>query len=208
MPLRGGDAYDAEQMRSGPTRTRRSLVAWGRALLAARASAAVDAPGASPCPPSGDAVVVLTQERALWLCADGLPAGRFAVALGRAGTGKRRRGDGRTPLGTYALGAPRASAKFGTFIPISYPTREQAAHGFTGGAVGIHGPPRGMDAPEYPVTEIDWTLGCIATGTDEEVGAIAEFVRAHRVRVVIRATEEPASEPPIGIVAAPAAVLP
>ncbi len=193
-------------MRTGPARTCRSLVA-GLALLGARASAAAIAPGESPCPRSGDAIVVLVDERALWLCTDGLPAGRFAVALGRSGAGKRRRGDGRTPLGTYALGAPRPSAKFGTFIPISYPTPTQAARGFTGGAVGIHGPPRGIDAPAYPVTEIDWTLGCIATGTDEEVGTIAEFVRAHRARVVIR-SGEPASPPPIGIAAAPEPVLP
>ncbi len=173
-------------MRSGPTRTRRALVAWGLALLAGGARAATDAPDASPCPRSGDAVVVLTAERALWLCTDGIPAARYSVALGRSGTGKRHRGDGRTPLGTYALGAPRPSARYGTFIPIAYPTPAQAAHGFTGGAVGIHGPPRGMDAATYPVTEVDWTLGCIATGTDEEVGAIADFVRARRPRVVIR----------------------
>ncbi len=168
------------------------LVAWRLALLALVASAAPARASEeelrpAPCPASGDAVVVLTDDRALWLCADGAAAGRFPIALGRSGTGKRRRGDGRTPLGTYPLGAPRPSAQYGTFIPISYPTPGQAARGYTGGAVGIHGPPRGMDARhEYPVTEMDWTLGCIATGTDEEVGAIADFVRVHRPVVVIR----------------------
>jgi hypothetical protein len=166
--------------------TARSLVAWPLALLLFSAPAAADEQGLSPCPPSGDAIVVLTGARELWLCAAGEPATRFAVALGRSGIGKRHRGDGRTPLGRYALGAPRRSAQYGTFIPIVYPTPEQAARGFTGGAVGIHGPPRGMDGPDYPVTEIDWTLGCIATGTDDEVGAIAEFVRARRPGVVIR----------------------
>ncbi len=174
-------------MRARTAPTRRALVAWGLALLAVCAPSAARAFDADPCPRSGDTVVVLTGERALWLCAGGVPAARFPVAIGRSGTGKRHRGDGRTPVGSYALGAPRASAKYGTFIPISYPTPGQAARGFTGGAVGIHGPPRGMEAPGYPVTEIDWTQGCIATGTDEEVGAIAEFVRTHRARVVIRA---------------------
>ncbi len=194
-------------MRTRAARIARALVAGPLALLALAGPGAADDPGASPCPPAGDTIVILTDARALWLCAAGAPAARFPVALGRSGTGKRHRGDGRTPLGTYALGAPRPSAKFGTFIPISYPTREQAAHGFTGGAVGIHGPPRGMDAPAYPVTEIDWTLGCIATGTDEEVGEIAAFVRAHRARVVIQA-DEPDGGPPIGIAAAPEPVLP
>src|SRR5512142_2256593 len=179
-----------ERMGERAARTGRVLVARRLAVVAAVAlwgRASAGEPGPAPCPPSGDTIVVLTGARALWLCANGAPEARFPIALGRSGIGKRRRGDGRTPLGTYALGAPRPSARYGTFIPISYPTPGQAARGFTGGAVGIHGPPRGMDATrDYPVTELDWTLGCIATGTDEEVGAIADFVRARRPSVVIR----------------------
>ncbi len=186
VPRAPRDAYDVEQMRGDLTRSGRALAAWGLAFLSVCVPAAAEEPAASPCPRAGHAIVVLTGERVLWLCTSGAPAARFAVALGRSGIGKHRRGDGRTPLGTYALGVPRPSVQFGTFIPISYPTPAQAAHGFTGGAVGIHGPPRGMDAPVYPVTEVDWTLGCIATGTDEEVGAIAAFVRARQPRVVIR----------------------
>ena len=164
----------------------RALPGWLLALLAVAGPAAADEVAASPCPPAGDTIVVVTDARALWLCAGGAPAARFPVALGRGGFGKRHRGDGRTPTGTYALGVPRPSDRYGTFIPIAYPTRAQATRGLTGGAVGIHGPPRGMDAPAYPVTEIDWTQGCIATGTDWEVGAIAEFVRARRPGLVIR----------------------
>ena len=163
----------------------RRLAGWPvAALLLSQPAAAAGIP--SPCPAQGDALVVVTRTRALWLCTAGAPGRRFAVALGRRGVGKRRRGDGRTPLGAYALGAPRASVRYGTFIPISYPSPRQAARGFTGGALGIHGPPRGMAAPEYPVAETNWTLGCIATGTDEEIDAIAEFVRAREPRVVIR----------------------
>lgn len=163
-----------------------TLVAWSVALVTICGPAAADEDGASVCPRAADTIVVLTEERALWLCTGGTPAARFTVALGRNGVGKRHRGDGRTPLGRYTVGAPRRSERYGTFIPISYPTPAQAARGFTGGTVGIHGPPRGMDAAAYPVTEVDWTLGCIATGSDEEVGIIAEFVRARRPAVVIR----------------------
>ncbi len=170
---------------SRAARSARALAACA-AALAVHAAAAADEGGAFPCPAAGDAIVVLTDARALWLCEAGAPAARFDVAIGRSGVGKRHRGDGRTPLGTYALAAPRPSERYGTFIAISYPTPGQSARGFTGGAVGIHGPPRGMAAPDYPVTEVDWTQGCIATGTDEEVGAIAEFVRARRPVVVIR----------------------
>ena len=162
-----------------------------RAIVAALAALSI--PGAArsgddprPCPASGDAVVVQTATHRLWLCTAGTAAARYAVALGRGGVGKRRRGDGRTPVGTYPLGAPRPSARYGTFIPIAYPTPAQAASGFTGSAVGIHGPPRGFDSRDSLVTAVDWTLGCVATGSDEEVGAIAEFVRTRRPSIVIR----------------------
>ncbi len=146
------------------------------------------APEATParCPEKGDAIAVFTTKRELWLCVDGKEAARFEVALGQAGPGKRKQGDRRTPLGTYSLGPPRPSAKYGTFIPIAYPTAEQAAHGQTGGSVGIHGPPRKLPEPGYPTTAFDWTLGCVATGSDAEVEAIAAFVRSRQPVVVIR----------------------
>lgn len=131
-------------------------------------------------------VAVITEMRQVWLCRDGTPQAAFPVALGAGGLGKRRKGDKRTPTGTYALGAPRPSKRFGTFIPIAYPTPGQAARGHTGGAVGIHGPPRGRAEPEYPASEVDWTEGCVATGTDQEIEAIATFVRQRRPVVLIR----------------------
>jgi murein L,D-transpeptidase YafK len=131
-------------------------------------------------------VEVIARKRELWLCQQGSAVAKFQVAMGRGGVDKRRSGDGRTPLGTYALGIPRASAQYGLFIPIEYPTRDQVAQGFTGGQVGIHGPPRGLTEPEYPTTAVDWTRGCIATGMDEDVAIIAEFVRAHQPMLVIR----------------------
>jgi L,D-transpeptidase-like protein len=137
----------------------------------------------SPCPDRGEVVIVSTETRELWLCGDGVADARFVIALGRNGVGKRRQGDGRTPLGTYALGDPRPSNQYGTFIPIQYPRPDQAARGFSGSHVGIHGPPRGVS---YAAVGIDWTLGCIATGTDVEVEAIAEWVRERRPVLVIR----------------------
>jgi hypothetical protein len=141
---------------------------------------------ASWCPETGDVVAVITRKRELWLCRDGAVAARFEVALGQGGIDKRKKGDRRTPLGTYALGTPRPSGKFGLFIPIVYPTPEQAAQGQTGGDVGIHGPPRKLPEPAYPSTAYDWTLGCVATGTDLEIQAIADFVRERQPVLVIR----------------------
>lgn len=140
----------------------------------------------SPCPEGGDSVTVVTRKRELWLCRDGAPAARFQVAMGRGGVDKRKRGDGRTPSGVYTLGSPRSSTEFGTFIPIDYPTREQASQGFTGSAIGIHGPPRGLTEPDYPTTAVDWTKGCIATGTDADIDVIAEFVRQRQPTLIVR----------------------
>ncbi len=142
--------------------------------------------GVSPCTETGDTVTVIARKRELWLCHDGAATGRFQVAMGRGGVDKRQQGDGKTPLGSYALGLPRPSPEYGLFIPIDYPTPDQAAHGFTGGAVGIHGPPRGLTEPEYPTTAVDWTKGCIATGTDDDIEVIAAFVRERQPSLVVR----------------------
>jgi murein L,D-transpeptidase YafK len=72
------------------------------------------------------------------------------------------------------------------FIPIGYPTPEQAAQGLTGDTLGIHGPPRGRAEPDYPTTAFDWTLGCVATGTDSDIKVIADFVRERQPLIVIR----------------------
>jgi murein L,D-transpeptidase YafK len=138
------------------------------------------------CPESGDVIAVITRKRELWLCVDGAPAARFEVALGQGGLDKRQKGDRRTPLGTYVLGTPRPSGRYGVFIPIVYPTPEQAAQGLTGGDVGIHGPPRKLPEPEYPTTAFDWTLGCVATGTDADIEVVATFVRERRPLLVVR----------------------
>jgi murein L,D-transpeptidase YafK len=138
------------------------------------------------CRGMGAAVVVRTSEHALLLCDGDAQHARYAVALGAGGVGKRREGDERTPLGAYALGAPRASKSYGTFVPVGYPTQEQARLGFTGGAIGIHGPPRAFARLGALNTVSDWTAGCIAVGSDAEVEAIAAWVRGRphpRVRI-------------------------
>ena len=116
----------------------------------------------------------------------GRPVAEYRVALGRGGTGKHVQGDEKTPLGTYALGAPRPSSRFGTFIPVAYPTPEQQLQGFTGGDVGIHGPDRRFRWVGRATAWFDWTAGCIALGTDEEVLAVAAWMRGRAATISIR----------------------
>ena len=156
-------------------------------LLASRGRAETPVDGAAtPCLGAGDSISVVTHRRELWLCHEGVPRGPFPVALGRGGVDKRREGDGRTPVGSYLVGAPRASEQYGTFIPIDYPTPQQLAEGYTGSAIGIHGPPRGKFESERWTTTIDWTLGCIATGDDRDLQEIADFVGERQLPIVIR----------------------
>jgi murein L,D-transpeptidase YafK len=122
----------------------------------------------------------------MYLCNAGKAEGAFTVALGTKGVGKQREGDYKTPLGHYGLGPPRASKNFHIFVPVGYPTPAQARMGFTGGAIGIHGPPRGYStlAELALLVAQDWTAGCIAVATDAEIETVAAWVRKQEVKDV------------------------
>jgi murein L,D-transpeptidase YafK len=130
----------------------------------------------APCAPHARAVVVDVTARTLSLCENGEARRVFPVSLGTGGVGKRQQGDHRTPLGSYPLGVPRRSQQYGTFIPVGYPTPRQVEMGFTGTAVGIHGPPRAFVNGGRSNTSVDWTWGCIAVGSDPEIQEISAWV--------------------------------
>ena len=131
-------------------------------------------------------MVVDTRVHRLALCRGSRAVRTFPVAIGYAGAGKRRQGDGKTPLGTYPLGPGRASASgFHRFIPVGYPTASQRAAGYTGSAVGVHGPARSSAAlGERANTDTDWTLGCIALGSDAAIDALEAWMRRHSAGTV------------------------
>jgi murein L,D-transpeptidase YafK len=150
-------------------------------LFAAMALALTASP--TPCSGKGTAVYVDATERRLWLCESGTPVGSMPVALGRGGLDKRWEGDGKVPLGAYPLAAPRPSKAFHLFIPVGYPTPSQRRQGLSGGAIGVHGPSRAHSGPLS--TGMDWTLGCIAVGTDAEIERVARWVRESKARRII-----------------------
>lgn len=141
---------------------------------------------ASPiaCPRDAAAIVVDTNAHRMALCEAGVAVRELSVAIGTGGVDKQREGDQKTPLGSYPLSPPRASARFHTFILIGYPTAEQRANGLTGSAVGIHGPSRKHDWLGRTRNWVDWTNGCIAVATDEAIDQVAAWMTktgAHRV---------------------------
>jgi murein L,D-transpeptidase YafK len=160
------------------------FVVFSFVVVAAVPGVALGNPG--PCSSSEPQVVVATNDHVLWLCENGRPTASYRVALGRGGTDKRVQGDNKTPLGIYPLGAPRPSARFGTFIPVEYPTPEQRRQGFTGTDVGIHGPDRRFRWAGRMNAWFDWTAGCIALATDEDLQSVAAWVQKRKSTVTIR----------------------
>jgi murein L,D-transpeptidase YafK len=158
-------------------------------LFAAVTSGAGDADRAltsEPCVHTNAALVVVrTAEHRLYACETGNIVLSYDVRLGRHGTGKTRAGDGKTPIGAYPLGTPRASKDYGTFIPIGYPTAQQARRGLTGGAIGLHGPLRSVRWLGHAVNWFDTSDGCIGIATDDEMSILAKWVRSERPRTIV-----------------------
>jgi murein L,D-transpeptidase YafK len=129
-------------------------------------------------------IVVETRSHRMALCEHGEAIRTLPVAIGGGGTDKRREGDRKTPLGSYGLDPVLPSTKFHRFIGIRYPTADQAARGFTGSAVGIHGPSRKHSWMGSVRNWIDWTDGCIAVATDEEIDDVAAWLARAKARTI------------------------
>src|SRR6266851_3391643 len=141
-------------------------------------------PEITPCHRRGTSLVVLTQERRLYLCDDGKIAGDFSARIASSGVGKTKQGDQKTPLGTYGLGSPRFSKKYGTFVPIGYPTEAQKAKGFSGGDVAIHEPHRVLAWVGRLNNLFDSTDGCVGIATDDEMRVISDWVKRKRPKQI------------------------
>jgi murein L,D-transpeptidase YafK len=154
-------------------------------VLAAFSGGCSKAAGAAPVCSAPDArIVVHLKEHVLLLCEKDKVMGTFGVRLGSGGTGKSREGDKKTPVGEYGLGEPRPSKSFGTVIPIGYPTAEQQKAGFTGGAVGVHGPHRWISWLGRLVNTFDSSDGCVGVATDAEIERISNWVRTASAKTI------------------------
>ena len=206
MLIRSHIAEDAAEVpgRAEPGPARSSPMTWSAVTALARGlsrarfapialillvGTAWAAPPKSPCAGYGTAVVVQTAEHKLHLCKNEASQAHYTVVFGWKGVGKARRGDRKTPLGTYRLGRPRPSAgkKFHTFIPIEIPKR-------MGSAVGIHGPHRALRWLGTLGRMADVTDGCIAVALVPEIIAIADFVKREKVSK-IHILPKPAAAP-------------
>jgi murein L,D-transpeptidase YafK len=155
-------------------------------LLALVALAACPRPtrAASACNFPDARILVETGTHRLALCDRDREVASFSVRLGRGGVGKTAEGDGKTPLGAYPLGDARKSDRYGTFIPIGYPTPDQQRRGFTGSAVGVHGPHRWVRWLGALVNSFDSSSGCVGLATDAEMESIATWIKVAHARTI------------------------
>jgi murein L,D-transpeptidase YafK len=159
--------------------------------LVAGFGVAMPARAAGVCAGKDARIVVELQAHTLVLCQGDRAVASFGVRLGHAGIGKAQAGDGKTPIGIYPLGRPRVSQRYGIFIPIGYPTPEQRRRGFTGGAVGVHGPERRVKWLGRLVNSFDTSDGCVGLAKDEEMDSIAQWIRSTKARTIeLRASQE------------------
>lgn len=125
-------------------------------------------------------MVYVDKTRTLAACLSDKVEFAMRVSIGSSGLGKTRSGNRKSPFGTYWLGYPRHSELFGIFIPVGYPNIANIAAGYTGDAIGVHGPMRGvLNCHPSLSLATNWTAGCIAVSRDSQIIAVSEWVLAH-----------------------------
>ena len=134
-------------------------------------------PRVNPCENKGTALTYQISESAMFICEDSENMGGYYMATGSGGFGKTKEGDRKTPTGKYSLGKARPSTEFGIFIPVGYPNASDKKKGYTGGAVGIHGPKRFLACAGALNLAFNWTAGCLAMASDSQVQEIADWVQ-------------------------------
>lgn len=128
-----------------------------------------------------DRVVVVKSARALTLYSRGQILKTYKVALGGNPVGpKQYQGDHKTPEGEYILDQKNAHSQFHLSLHVSYPNaadrlRAQKAGRDPGGAIMIHGVPKGYEWLGAQQSRVDWTEGCIAV-SDPEIEEIWRLV--------------------------------
>jgi murein L,D-transpeptidase YafK len=130
-------------------------------------------------------VVVLAEAHVMVLCNRRKEEHRHDIRIASGGVGKKEKGDEKLPLGLYPLGMPRKSTKFGTFVPIGYPTPAQRKEGYTGDAVGIHGPHRKVKWLGGVNNWFDTTDGCVGVADDDTMADITKWIRKNKPKTIL-----------------------
>jgi murein L,D-transpeptidase YafK len=132
-----------------------------------------------PASAMADKVIVLKGDRKLLLMKGDEVLKTYIVSLGGNPIGgKIRQGDSKTPEGNYVLDRHNAHSQYHKSIHISYPNAEDVARARKlgvrpGGDVFLHGLPNDFRGPSGFG---DWTEGCIAVTSNQEMDEIWRMV--------------------------------
>jgi tetratricopeptide (TPR) repeat protein len=126
-------------------------------------------------------VLIEKRERRLTLISEDKVFKSYKIALGGNPNGpKERKGDNKTPEGTYIIDSRNRDSRYHLSLRISYPNRKDKKRAkelgvSPGGDIMIHGLKNGFSWVGDLHTGLDWTEGCIAV-TDKEIEEIAGLV--------------------------------
>ena len=126
---------------------------------------------------SADRIIVIKSKRTLTLLKNDHILKTYTISLGGQPVGpKTREGDHKTPEGDYVIDTRNVKSKFHLALHVSYPNAADIARAGKqrvppGGAIMIHGLPKGYDWVRSASKVGDWTDGCIAV-TNREIEEI------------------------------------
>jgi tetratricopeptide (TPR) repeat protein len=129
---------------------------------------------------SVDRILIEKSAHRLMLIAQGEVIKTYKIALGGNPIGpKERRGDNKTPEGTYVIDARNRDSRFYLSLHISYPNERDKKRAkelgvSPGGDIMIHGVKNGLSSVGDAHAEVDWTKGCIAV-TNKDIEEIAKL---------------------------------
>ena len=128
-----------------------------------------------------DKVLIEKRARRLTLLSMGEMIKTYKIAIGGNPIGpKEKRGDNKTPEGTYIIDSRNSESDYHLSLHISYPNEKDKMRAkklgvSPGGDIMIHGIKNGLAWAGASHAEFDWTKGCIAV-TNQEMEEIYKLV--------------------------------
>lgn len=108
----------------------------------------------------------------------------FYVTIGKAGAGKQKEGDNRTPIGIYTISGFKPSSELGDFygggaFTLSYPNEWDTRQGRDGHGIWIHGTPSNNYSRPPRASE-----GCVVLANDD-LARLSHYVQTGNTPVII-----------------------
>ena len=108
----------------------------------------------------------------------------FYITIGKAGAGKQKEGDNRTPIGIYTISGFKSSGELGDFygggaFTLSYPNEWDTRQGRNGHGIWIHGSPSNTYSRTPRASE-----GCVVLANDD-LRQLGQYIQTGKTPVII-----------------------